>query len=169
MRRVVAQHFQEQTADHIRDQCFVVAQISHRADRFRQDQQAVGVIRLRACQQSSGYLQADHHAGQVIVDHRRVAQVSDQHEGLLAFAGDDHLADFQRTRLEAGADDHPVRRLAQRIAQLLGGAQAPIALVVFEHEWDRIGQAGMDVQMPQQLLRLTTPSKGSEYETTCSG
>ncbi len=87
MRQIVPQHFQEQSPGHIRDQCLVVAQISHRANRFGQDQQPVGVIRFRTGSQRPRDFQTDHHAAQVIVHHRRMAQVRCQHKSFRAFPG----------------------------------------------------------------------------------
>jgi len=76
----------------------MMAEIRHRADRFRQDQQPVGVIGLfpflRLAEQSFGDLNAYDHAGQVVVHHGRVAQVGDQHKGLPALTGYDHFTDF---------------------------------------------------------------------------
>jgi hypothetical protein len=123
MRRVIAEHFQKQATDHGRNLVFVVAQVGYRADRLRQDQQAIGVIRLftrlAVPQQGAHGVKPHHHAGQVIVDHRRVTQVGDQHESLGTLPGNQHLANFQGAGLETGADDDAIGVVSEALAQIL--------------------------------------------------
>ena len=127
MRRVVTQHLQEQSPDHFGDQVFVMAEVCHRADCLGQDQKTVRIVMGRRSQQGAHDFQPHHHPGQVIIDHCRVAQMGGEDNALVALSRHHHFTDLERSALEAGADDHLVCLILQRIADVLGSAQTPVS------------------------------------------
>ena len=132
--------------------CSLLRKVGHRADRFRHDQDAVGVPEVLARQEGARHVDRDRHARHVVVDHVGVAEVALEDDRLVRRSGDDDLADLQRRVAEGRSDHDAVLLVRERVALDLAAAEAPVALVVLEDERNRLGDPRVHVEVPQQLL-----------------
>jgi hypothetical protein len=152
VRMVLAEHLEEEPAAHLRDDRLVVGEVRDRADGLGDDEDPIGVAQIAALAQRARHVDRHGHAGQIVVDHRGMAEVRRQHDRLLGPARNHDLADLERAVAERAADHDAVLLVGERLALDLRAAQAPVAVVILEDERNRLGDPRVDVQVPQQLL-----------------